>query len=80
MTAQTQHILADVIETTDELRLEFEGWCAENGKPEGDACELLMFDRELSSEQRHWLEDFSTRWQVAQEREGAAIAKAEGRA
>lgn len=57
------------IETTDELRLEFEGWCCENGKPENDALELLMFDRELNADQRRWLEDFSARWKIAQDHE-----------
>lgn len=64
--------MAEAIESTEELSLEFEGWCCEEGKCDQiDVKEMLICDQTLTSEQREWLEDFSARWDVAQKREDA---------
>ena len=45
------------------LSKELETWCLENGFPYTDALKLLMgFAQQMTAAQRHWLNDYITRW------------------
>lgn len=54
--------------TFDELTLELEAYCRDQGLPYESADELV-FRPELNPEQRRWVSDFICRWDAAADAE-----------